>query len=220
MRLRSRCARSSASARFSIAGERGGQLDRHAEFLDDAADGLVDLDLELTLLDAQVAHRFGELGELRLGGADGVLRVVDGRAQRLGVRLLEAGAVAELDRPVLGPLVQHRVEVVDRLDALAQQFERDLGLPRPHGGVLELGELGVDGGHLALQVHLALGDRGDLDLARAQPLGDGGLLAEAGVAGLAGGRRGLLERLELGHELLDRRRVGLARGQVLAGMLA
>ena len=62
--------------------------------------------------------------------AYGVLGVVDRRAQRLGVGLLEVGTVPQLDRPVLGAFEERRVEVVDGLDALAQDLERLLGLAR------------------------------------------------------------------------------------------
>ena len=144
---------------------------------------------------------------------------MDGRAQRLGVGLLEARAVAQLDGPVLGALVQHRVEVVDRLDALAQQLERLLGLPRALDGVLELRELGGDGVDLALEVDLALRDRRDLDLAGAEALGDGALLAEARVARLSRARRGLLERSSSASRLLDAPRVLVERRAVLRGAL-
>ena len=196
------------------------RLERHAEFLDDAAHRLVDLHLELALLDPQVAGRGVLLVDLGLDFPDRVLRAVDRLAQRLGVGLLEAGAVLELVRPVLGALLQHHVEVVDRLDALAQQLERLLGLAGRADGVLELAQLGVDRVDLTLEVDLALGDGRDLDLAGRQPLRRRALFAEARVALLARDRGRLLEALELLGGRDDARGEGLEAGAVLGGALA
>ena len=59
------------------------RLDGHAQFLDDAAHRLVDLDFELTLLDTKVPCRHILAVDLRLHGANGFLRGVNRLAERL-----------------------------------------------------------------------------------------------------------------------------------------
>ena len=66
------------------------------------------LDLELGLLDADIGHGLIDDSIVGLSRSHGLLGRVDGRAQRLGVRLLEAGAVPQPNRPVLGALEQTR----------------------------------------------------------------------------------------------------------------
>ena len=171
-------------------------LDGHTELLDDASHRGVHLYLKLPVLDAKIARR----GELRLHHGLCVshcfLRVVDGRSQRLRIRGFEVRPVAEPLGPVLRALLQGVVELVHRLDALAQQFERFRTLAGGAHRLFQLCEFGTDGHDLALEMHLSLRDGRDLDLARREALVGGGLLAELRVAGFSGASGVLLESID------------------------
>ena len=117
--------------------------------------------------------------------------------------LLEPGAIPQALGPVLGALEQIRVQVVERLDARDECLER-LGRDAPTGdGVLSSLVSEVQRREPALEVHLALGDRRDLDLTCRETGGDLRLLAEAHVALFAARDGRVLELLDARESLLD-----------------
>ena len=121
---------------------------------------------------------------------------------------------------MLRALLQNDVQVVQRLDALTQQFESDLGLLGGLDDVFKLLELGDDGVDLALEVDLTLRDGRDLDLAGAQALRDRALLAETSVALLARDRGSLLKPLEFRGGRRDALSEHFEDGSVLGGAVA
>ena len=119
--------------RLSSALGRERRLERHAEILDDAAHGLVDLHLELALLDAQVGRPTRSCSSISAwtSRTASCASWIVSRSDSESACSKRARSLS-LCGPVLGALLQHHVEVVHRLDALPQQLERVLGLARRH----------------------------------------------------------------------------------------